>query len=87
MKNFLFFQKNLNEKYQTSQKSKLFYKEQWAKMMREVHLLRSEMAQKQKEALIEKKVCSIDDWLDREKFELESDMSELEYIKRSFDHE
>lgn len=63
----------------------MFYKEQWAKMIREVHLLRSAINEKEQQAIIEKKNFTVDDWLQNEKFELESDMSELEYIKKSFD--
>lgn len=63
----------------------MFYKEQWAKMIREIHLLRSETAQQEKKCINEQKVFSIDAWLDNEKFELESDLSEMEFIKKSFD--
>lgn len=45
----------LNERYENAQKSKLFYKEQWAKLVREVHMLKSHSAQKYKDDVINRK--------------------------------
>lgn len=45
----------LNERYENAQKSKMFYKEQWAKLIREVHMLKSNSTQKYKDDVIKRK--------------------------------
>uniref|UniRef100_A0A336LVM1 CSON001222 protein n=1 Tax=Culicoides sonorensis TaxID=179676 RepID=A0A336LVM1_CULSO len=75
----------LNERYENAQKSKMYYKEQWAKLVREVHMLKSNSANKCKDDVIKRKTLDFDSWLENEKFDLDSDASEIDFIKQSFE--
>ncbi|XP_063708008.1 centrosomal protein of 120 kDa [Culicoides brevitarsis] len=75
----------LNERYENAQKSKMYYKEQWAKLIREVHMLKSSSTEQFKDDVMNRKAFDIDNWLENEKFDLDSDASEMDFIKRSFE--
>ncbi|CAO1439755.1 unnamed protein product [Diamesa serratosioi] len=71
----------LNDKFETTLQSKLFYKEQWAKALRESHKIKIESIQRTKENILDSKCSRIIDFLSQENCNLDFEQTELDEIK------
>ncbi|CAO1435861.1 unnamed protein product [Diamesa tonsa] len=71
----------LNDKFETTLQSKLYYKEQWAKALRESHKTKIESIHRTKENILDSKCNRIIDFLSQENCNLDFEQTELDEIK------